>query len=230
MTTTNRISLHSAAIIAGIGLLVSLFAAPFAELFALPKLIVPFQPAETANNILHNQTLFSGALIAYLITFISDIVIAWALFILLRPVHRDLSLLTALFRLVYTVIAIIALNNLVTAFQLITTPDYLSIFSQDQVNNQAMVSLRAFRNHWYFGIVFFGIHLMLLGFLSIRSGYIPKVFGILLMIAGMGYFLTSLRPYIMPNVNLDFAKYTYYGEVLFMLWLLIRGYKIREVK
>ncbi|MBA4141064.1 MAG: DUF4386 family protein [Segetibacter sp.] len=83
-----------------------------------------------------------------------DVVIAWALYILLKPVNENLSLLTAWFRLVYTVIALVALNNLVTVFQLLDTPGYLKVFEPDQLYGHAMLYLRAFRNHWYFGIIF----------------------------------------------------------------------------
>ncbi len=154
--------------------------------------------------------------------------IAWALYILLKPVNENLSLLTAWFRLVYTVIALVALNNLVTVFQLLDTPGYLKVFEPDQLYGHAMLYLRAFRNHWYFGIIFFGIHLVFLGYLVIKSNYIPGVPGVVLIITGEGYLLTNIRPYLLPNVNVDFAKYTFYGELIFMLWLLIKGSRIKE--
>ncbi len=80
--------------------------------------------------------------------------IAWALYILLKPVNENLSLLTAWFRLVYTVIALVALNNLVTVFQLLDTPGYLKVFEPDQLYGHAMLYLRAFRNHWYLELYF----------------------------------------------------------------------------
>jgi hypothetical protein len=225
---TDKISLRSAALITGLALLVSVMAAPFAEIYVYPKLVVPFKATETAQNILANQTLFVSAIFSYLITFICDLLIAWALYILLRPVNKDLSLLSAWLRLVYTVIALVALNNLVTAFQLLTTPNYLKLFQSDQLYAQAMIYIRAFRNHWHFGIIFFAIHLVLLGYLVYRSNYIPKILGVLLTLTGLGYLLTAIRPYVFPNINIDFAKYTFYGELIFMLWLLIRGSRIKE--
>jgi hypothetical protein len=202
--------------------------APFAELYVMPKLVNPFQAKETAQNILTNQSLFVSAIFSYLLTFTLDIVISWSLYILLKPVNKDLAMLTAVFRLIYAIIAIVALNNLITAFQLLTTSGYLELFKPDQVNNLAMVTLRAFKNHWYFGIIIFGIHLLLLGYMVYKSGYKPKILGIILMITGIGYLLTSMRPYLFPDVRINFAQYTFYGEILFMIWLLIRGYKIRE--
>jgi hypothetical protein len=227
--TTNTISLRTAALIAGVAILGSVISAPFAEMYVYPKLVVPYKSAETAANIIAHKTLFTAAIFAYLINFICDLIITWSLYILLKPVHHELSLLCAWFRLVYTIIALVALNNLVTAFRLLDTPEYLTMFKEDQLYAQAMIYLRAFRNHWYFGIIFFGIHLILLGFLVFRASYIPRLLGIILVITGLGYLLTTTRPFLFPNLNVDFAQFTFYGELIFMLWLLIKGPKIKEV-
>jgi hypothetical protein len=226
---SNTITLRTAALITWLALLGSVIAAPFAELYVYPKLIVPYKAALTAQNIIDNRGLFVSALFAYLITFICDIILAWSLYILLKPVHESLSLLTAWFRLVYTIIALAALNNLVTAFQILDTPGYLTVFEPAQLHAQSMLYLRAFRNHWYFGIILFGIHLVFLGYLVFKSNYIPKLLGIVLVITGLGYLLTTVRPYLFPDINVDFAKYTFYGELLFMVWLLFKGRKIKEL-
>ncbi len=226
--STNTTSLRRVALIAGIGLLIMVIAAPFAELFVYPKLVVPDNAAETAKNIIANERLFVSGIFGYLITFICDLLVAWALYVLLKPVNENLSLLTAWFRLVYTVIALVALLNLVTVLQLLTTADYLAVFEPDQLYAQVRLSLGAFRNHWYFGLLFFGIHLGLLGYLVFESRYIPRILGVLLIIAGLGYLLTTLKPFLFPNINLDFAEFTFYGELVFMLWLLIKGSRIKE--
>jgi hypothetical protein len=221
-------SLRSAALIAGISLLIMVIAAPFAELYALPKLVVQGNAAETAKNIIENKTLFTAVLFGYLITFICDVVVAWALYVLLKPINDNLSLLTAWFRLVYTVIAIVALLNLVTVLRLVNTSEALTLFQPDQFNAQIMLFINAFRSNWYFGLLFFGIHLGLLGYLVFRSEYIPRILGVLLIVAGLGYLLTTLKPYLFSDINLDFAEYTFYGELIFMLWLLIKGPGIKE--
>ena len=225
---TNKTSLHAAALIAGIGLLIMVIAAPFAELFVFPKLVVPGNAAETTQNIIADQALFTSAIFSYLITFICDVLVAWALYVLLKPVNQELSLLTAWFRLVYTVIALVALLNLVTVLRVLNISGPLTGSQMDQFSSQVMLSIHAFRSNWYFGLIFFGIHLGLLGYLVFRSNYIPKILGVLLVIAGLGYLLTNLKPFLFPTVNMDFAEYTFYGELIFMLWLLIRGPRIQE--
>lgn len=77
-------------------------------------------------------------------------------------------------------------------------------------------------------LVLFGLYLGVIGVLVFRSGYIPRVLGVLLMIAGAGYVIDSLQPYLLPGVNLDFLMITFFGELVFMLWLLVRGWKLEE--
>ena len=152
----------------------------------------------------------------------------WALYVLLIPVNRSLSLLTAWFRLVYTVIALIGLLKLVTVFRILSTPDYLAVVGSDQLHAQVQFLLKSFRYEWSMGLVLFGIHLGLLGYLVYRSDYIPRILGILLAIAGLGWVIDSLRPYLYPNVDLGFIMITFFGELIFMIWLLVRGWKIQE--
>jgi len=76
--------------------------------------------------------------------------------------------------------------------------------------------------------VIFGIHLLLLGYLICRSGDIPRLIGILLAIDGLGWLTDGLQPYFYANAHLGFIFITFFGELAFMLWLLIRGWKIRE--
>lgn len=225
---TTKISLRTAALIAGLTILVIAIIAPFAELFVYPKLVIPANPAETANNIIHNQTLFISAIFSYLLTFVGDIVVSWALYILLKPINKHLSLLTAGFRLVFAVLGLVALLNLVTVLQLLTNHDYITLFGQSQLYAQVMLYLKAFRISYHFGILLFSIHLVLLGYLVFRSNYIPKIMGVVLVISGLGYLTDALKPFLFPNFNSGFITITFFGELIFMLWLLIKGSRIKE--
>lgn len=182
---TNRTSVGKAALIAGLGLLIMAIAAPFAELYVYPQLVIRENAMETVQNILANKTLFNSAIMGYLIAFLCDVLVAWALYLFLKPVDENLSLLTAWFRLIYTVIALVALLNLVTVSGLLSAPSSLAQSQPDQLYAQVMLLLTTFRSHWYFGLLFFGIHLALLGYLVFRSNYIPKIMGVLLIIAGL---------------------------------------------
>jgi len=172
--------------------------------------------------------LLLAGIFSYVVVFICDVIVAWALYVLLIPVNRSLSLLTAWFRLVYTVIAFVALFKLVTVFRLLDAPDYQAAFGSEQLHAQVQLLLSAFRYEWGMGLILFGIHLILLAYLVYRSGYIPRVLAILLGIAGLGWLVHELGPYLFPNVDLGFLFITLLGELVFMLWLLIRGWKIQE--
>jgi len=91
-----------------------------------------------------------------------------------------------------------------------------------------MLSLHAFRDGWSFGFFFFGSHLVLLGYLVFRSGYIPKWVGICLIIAGSGYLVNTLQPFLFPNTDIKYITITFFGELIFMFWLLIRGWRIKQ--
>ncbi len=223
----NQISLRSAALIAGISILIMAIAAPFAELYVFPKLLVRGNPAETTKNIIENDSLFRAATLGYLITFICDVLASWALYVLLKPVNKSLSLLTSWFRLIYTVIALVALTNLISILKILNTPDFITAIEPDNLNVQIQLSLKAFKNDWYFGIIFFALHLVLLGYLVLKSDYIPRILGVLLIIAGLGYLLNGIKPILLPHINTDFATFTFYGELIFMFWLLIKGSKIK---
>jgi hypothetical protein len=165
---------------------------------------------------------------AHLITFIADVVLAWAFYVLLVPVHPALSLLTAWFRLVYTAVALGALMHLVSAFRLIEDGTYGEAFGAQHLHAQVEVLIQSFKYEWSLSIVIFGIHVALLGYLVARSAYIPRIMGVLLVIAGLGYVISYLRPYLYPDLGLGFLFVTFFGELIFAIWLLARGRKIPE--
>lgn len=222
------LTLRMAALIAGFSYLLG--PVTYAEFSIYPKLVISNNIAQTVQNITAHRGLFAAAILCYLVEFIEDIVIAWALYVLLVPVNRAISLLTAWFRLMYTAVAFFGMLKLVAVFRLLTAPDYLVAFGENPLRAEVKLFLGTFRDDWSIGLVLFGIHLMLLGYLIYRSGYIPKWLGILLVVDGLGWVIDSLRPYLYPNARLRFLFLTFFGEIFLMLWLLIRGWKIPEPK
>jgi hypothetical protein len=220
------LTLRQAALIAGFFYLLG--PVTYAEFSIYPKLVIPGNIEQTVENISAHHGLFAAAILCYLVEFIEDIVIAWALYFLLLPVNRAVSLLTAWFRLMYTAIAFFGVLKLVSVFHLVTAPDYQAAFGVGPLHAQVKLLLGTFRDDWSIGLVLFGIHLILLGYLIYRSLYIPKWIGILLVVDGLGWVIDSLQPYLYPNAQLKFLFLTFFGEIFLMLWLLIRGWKIRE--
>ncbi len=222
-----QISIQKAALTAGLALLALVLVAPFAELYVYPTLVVPGNATATATNIGAHKGLFVAGLFAYLLSFLLDMVEAWALYYVLKPVNARLSLVMAAFRLVYSLVLLVALLHLVTAFRLLEPSDYLTGFTGAQVRQQAMLELYTFRMIEHFGIAFFAVHLVLLGVLTFRSMYIPWPLGVLLLVTGAGYLVTSLKPFLFPDIPTGFISFTFYGELVFMLWLLFRGPRIK---
>lgn len=220
------ITLYKAALIAGFGLLIMTIAAIFAE-FARTSLIVVGDATTTANNIMAKEILFRSGIFGYIIVIVMDVVVAWALYVFLKPVNKSLSLLAGWFRIVYAAIFGISLFNLVTVLGLLNSSDYLKVFGVDELHTQVMLSLNAFNDGWNIGFVFFGLHLGLLGYLVLKSNYIPKFLGILLIIAGLGYLIDSLGKILIPDYNVTIAMFTFIGELLLMFWLLIKGVKVK---
>ncbi|MEJ2628273.1 MAG: DUF4386 domain-containing protein, partial [bacterium] len=159
---------------------------------------------------------------------ILDIIVAWALFIFLKPVNKSLSLLTAWFRVVYAALLVAALFYLVNVLQLLKGAEYLSSFNASQLQTQVMLSVKSFTNTWEFGLIIFGFHLVLLGYLMFKAGYMRKILGILLLVASLGYLIDGFGKILSSDYNINIAVFTFMGEVVLIFWLLIRGRKVKE--
>ncbi|NPE29485.1 DUF4386 domain-containing protein [Methanococcoides sp. SA1] len=224
------ISQRKASIVAGFGLLAMTIAFIFADIFALQSLIVPGDATETANNIMANEGLFRMAICGFMIVIILDVLVAWALYVLLKPVNKSLSLLMAWFRLVYATILTFSLVFLVIVLLLLSDADYLTVFGTDQLHAQVMLFLNAFRDGWAIGLVFFGLHLALLGYLVFKSDYIPRILGVLLIVTGLSYLIDNFGKFLFPNFDVAISVVLGWGELVFMFWLLWKGGKIPEMK
>lgn len=226
------VSLRQAAIVAGSALLIMVIAAGFAVGFVLESLTVSGDAAATANNIKASEMLFRTGIFSFLIILICDVLATWGFYVFLKPANESLSLLTAWLRLIYTAILGTALLNLVIVLLLLSKADYLAVFETDQVNALVLLFLNAFNSIWSIGLVIFGCHLLLLGYLVFKSGYIPKILGILLVLAALGYLITDLGNLLLPNhenyiatIEQVFIAPMIVGELGFGLWLLIKGGK-----
>lgn len=222
------ISLRQAALVAGVGLLIMLVAAPFAEFYVFPTLITEGNIQATVRNIRANGGLYLAGVFAYILTYACDVFVAWGLYVLLTPVNRPVSLLAAWFRLIYTVIAVISALKLVTVFRILTSDTYAAVLDTEQVHAQVQLMLSAYRYEWGIGLMLFGIHLALVGYLVYRSGYIPQAIGALVAVAGLGYLVSTLGIYVAPDVDFGWVGVTFLAEPVFMVWLLFWGTRLRE--
>ncbi|CAF3640392.1 unnamed protein product [Rotaria socialis] len=224
------ISQRTAALVAGFSILIMAILAGFAYGFVLNGLIVPDNTTLTANNIKSSIMLFRVGIFSFLLVLIFDVLAAWSLHVFLKLLNENLSLLTAWFRLVYSAILGIALLNLAFVVLLLNGSNYLSVFETNQLNALVTFFLKGFNNIWSMGLVVFGCHLFVLGYLVFKSGYIPKLFGILLIIASLCYITSNFANLLLSNyekykatVELFISLPMIIGELGFGLWLLFKG-------
>jgi hypothetical protein len=228
---TDDVSLRQAAKIAGFGLLIMTLPAIFTNFFVLQGLVVPGDAAQTATNIMANELLFRLGIGGFVIVIILDVVVAWGLYVFLKPVNRSVSLLAAWFRLLYAAVFGFVLLYLVIPVRLLSGADYLTALGTDQLNAQALLSLNTFTDGWAIGYAcFFGLHLFFLGYLVLKSDYIPRILGVLLIISSLAYLIDNGARLVFPNYE-DYQAVAsmvvflpaFIGEFTFMLWLLFRG-------
>lgn len=221
------LSLRQAAIVTAITYLTN--PVSYAEFSIWPRLVADDSIGRTVQNINAHPGLFLAAIFCYLVSFIGDIVLAWSLYVLLAPVNRALSLLASWFQLIYAAVALCGVFNLVAVRNMLHSSDYLAAFGTVQLQAQVLLQLRAFHNDFDFALTLFGIHLLLLGYLVFRSGYIPRFAGIALALAGVGWIVNFVGPYVRPDLGFGYTNIAACGELVFLGWLLVRGWKIKEV-
>lgn len=218
--------------IAGVGYLIIIAAGIFAEFVIRSSMIVPGDATTTANNIMASEQLFRVGIAGDLIMLVCDIVVGLALYVLLRPVSKNLALLALLFRLIHTAVYGANLLNLFLVLLFLSGEG----FGFDQQSGLVSVFLDAHGIGYSLGLVFFGFHCLLLGYLIYKSGYIPGVLGILIAIAGLGYLIDSFTNVLLSNytqyesvlIIVVFVP-AFIGELSLCLWLLLKGVRVKNV-
>lgn len=206
--------------------LIITFAAIVAHMYVPSTLIVPGDAAATATNIATSEQLFRfGGIGAEMIVLLSEVVLSIILYVLLRPVNRTLSLFAAVSRLVMTTIHAVNLLNYFFILILLGDATFPAVFNAGQVEALVSLFLEAHTFGFTIGIAFLTLHVFALGYLIFKSGYIPRVFGVLFLIAGVGYLIDStaillLSGYQTPDL---LALPIALAELAFPLWLLVKG-------
>lgn len=229
--THNRvvdISISNSAIIAGLGLILMAILAPIANFSIIERLIVPEDAAKTVSNITASEGLFRIGICFFLIVAVLDIIVAWALYVFLKPINRSLSLLTAWFRIIYATMLGVVLIFLISTLQLINGVESLAAFEPGQIQALVMLFVSNFTLGWEFSLIVFGFHLLLLGYLLLKAGYMRKILGILVILASLGYLIDGFGNLLSSDYNISISLVTFIGEVILIFWLLIAGRKIQE--
>jgi len=207
-------TLREAALVAGIGYLVS-FVFSFGNT-RRDKLVVRGDAAATASNIRASESQFRVGIATWVVTLAADLVVAWALYFFLKPVSESLSLLTAWLRLVYVAIAAFPVINLLLVPLLLSSADDRGGTQPVQRDAQATLLLRS-------------LHILGLGYLIVRSDYVPTVLGVLLIVTSVAYLIDSFACFLSSSYennkahSLVFAIPAIISEFSLTVWLLIWG-------
>jgi len=227
------IAFKQTARLAGLGYLGIFITGIFANFFVIESLVVPGEPQQTFNNIAGSISQFRIGFASFVVMVILDVLLAWLLYILFENVNKEVSRLAAWLRLVNGTIFGVALFNLTGVIRSVTQTQEGGEISY--LFNQVTMQLDAFDDTWLIGLIFFGIHLLVLGYLIIRSDVVPNFLGILLFIAGAGYLIDSFAHFLMANYAAHEDIFSavvvipgVVGELAFTIWLLIKGFSRKE--
>ncbi|WP_312114315.1 DUF4386 domain-containing protein [Brevibacillus reuszeri] len=227
------LSERKSAVIAGTSIIIMALAAFFSYGFVHESLVVTGDASTTYTNITTSISLFKGEIFGWLIILISDIIVAWALYIFLKPINKNLSLLAAWLRLIYSTILGIAILSLIVVLLLATDSTGLSVIKIEQVQSFMLLFLQAFEAIWSIGLIVFGAHLLMIGYVALQSSSIPKAISILLLLASIGYIIIHLSKTFFTQydsliaiLNLVFMLPMVAGELGFGIWLLVKGGKL----
>ena len=200
----------------------------FGALYVPSRLIVPDDAAMTAKNLMAAEPLFRLGIVSDLIAPLILILVVVLLYKLFKPVNENMALLMVIFLVVGVPIAMLNKLNQFAALQLLTGADDLTVFTTEQSQTLALFFLRLHNQGSTLAFVFWGLWLFPLGYLVFKSGFLPKILGVLLMIACFGYVTDSFATFLGYRVNV--GMFAALGEVLFILWLVIKGVNIEQWK
>jgi len=222
-------SIQTYARITGILILVSLIFGGFGEGYAPAHLIVPNDAAGTASNIMSSPLLFRGGFAAYLVEAVCDVVLAVLFYVLLRPVNRNLALLSALFGVVATLTYAFAECFYFAPAVILSGATYLKAFTQDQLNALALLSMRLFGRIAGIFIGFYGLATLIRGYLVYRSGYLPRAIGVMFMIGGAAFVLSNILVVLAPSYATPLLLFVMApAGIAMLLWLLAKGVDVER--
>ena len=217
-----EISLKTYSRAAGIFLILTMFGGWFGEV-QIPAQFMTGDATTTAAQLRLNEGLFRLGFAAYLVEAFSDVVLAWLFYVLLRPVHRDLALLSAFFGLVSMSLFAVTKMFYFSA-PLLLKSRYLTALSPDQLDAFAGAFLSLYGGLSGLFMLFYGTAWIIRGYLTFKSSYLPRLLGALMILAGIGFVAKNVTKVLVPAYSSDFLLAPMFLNVLVVAgWMLVRG-------
>ncbi|HTF27978.1 MAG TPA: DUF4386 domain-containing protein [Flavitalea sp.] len=223
-------SQHKAAKVVGAVYLLAILPAIFAEFYVSNKLIVYDNVTQTAQNIIAHQQLFRLGIASNLCVFILDAVLITALYIVLKPINRNLALLAVFWRLIETSILVVTLLNDLDVLRILSDAEYLKAFGPDQLQALMRLSIGAHGAGYSVGLLFAGLGSALFCYLWFKSNFIPKFLAAWGIFSSLLLFLSTYAFIILPSLSKTLTV-VYYGTPIFIFevtmgfWLIIKDIK-----
>lgn len=199
-------------------------------IYVSATMVVDGDAAATINNILANESMYRLSIFAALITQVVNVFVVLFLYKVLQPVNKNIAALMVIFILLGAPIAMLSEAFRYAVLLLVDHAETVTSLSGVQLETAVSVSLDLYETGIMIATIFWGLWLFPMGYLVFKSGYIPKLIGILLMIGCFGYLADVVVFFFFPESGLAISQYTFIGEILLPLWLLIKGVNVERLE
>src|SRR5437868_4023767 len=204
--------------------LISFLAGSFGEYYVPSKLIVAGNAAATVGNIVNHEIMFRLGFAAYLLEALCDVALALVLYVLLKPVNRNLALLSAFFGLISTALFAVCELLFFSAPFLANSPIFAQSFAKEQIEALFYFLVRVYASGAALFMVFYGSAELLRGYLLYRSGYFPRFIGVLVGILGVAFVVKNFTLVLTPAYSSDLLLLPAPITVLVLtVWFLTKG-------
>ena len=215
--------------VAGLCYLLVIIFGGYAELFVRQALHVPGNPTETGQRIMDNAFVYKLGFLADMLNMVIGLPCVLIVYYLFRHVNRPLARLALIFVVIQTAVVSISLLEQLKPLLILKGAISSSPLPFSVQATMAEVWIDAHALGYGIGLVFFGFYCIMVGYLIYHSGRMPKVFGVLYVIAGVAYLVNSFTMFLMPEFRNPAFMYmilpAFIGEFSFTLWLIIKGVK-----
>ncbi len=208
------------AIITGVSLIIMAIVAVFVVGYAYAEFDTPGKIDQLTNNIIQNKGLYLGMLSGFLVIILLDFIVSYTLYKYFKDDHKIMSAVSGLIRTIYTIIFVIATYYLTK-----------NLNTNELTDQLAKSNFEQFQTIWNIGLVIFGVHILLIGYLMKLHSKIPKILWYITLIAGVSYIVVSSLKLTCPNSEIVtvfvimMALPMTIGEMGLAIWLLMKGGK-----